>query len=72
MGGFPHHGKMYGFYDPAAAPDTHHETGPFNPNFLKNLCERRGARLKAFNAYRKSLDPSGLFYNSFLRSLLEL
>ena len=69
MGGFPHHGKMYGFYDPTAAPGTH--TAPFNANFLADLRQRRGARLEAFNAYRKSLDPNGLFYNRFLRALLE-
>ena len=70
MGGFPHNGKMYGFYDPTAAAGTH--TAPFNPNFLADLRRRRGARLAAFAAYRKSLDPKGLFYNRFLQSLLEL
>ena len=69
MGGFPHNGKMYGFYDPTAAEGTY--TPPFNPNFLADLRRRRGARLEAFAAYRKSLDPKGLFYNRFLRSLLE-
>jgi FAD/FMN-containing dehydrogenase len=69
MGGFPHNGKMYGFYDPTAAAGTH--TAPFNPNFLADLRRRRGARLAAFAAYRKSLDPKGLFYNRFLQSLLE-
>ncbi len=68
MGGFPHNGKMYGFYDPTAAAGTH--TTPFNPNFLADLRRRRGARLEAFAAYRKSLDPKGLFYNNFLQSLL--
>ncbi|MGO9271378.1 MAG: FAD-binding protein [Terriglobia bacterium] len=71
MNGFPHNGKMYGFYDPAAALGTHSQTGPFNPNFLADLRTRRGARLEAFNAYRKSLDPNGLFSNRFLRQLLE-
>ena len=70
MGGFPHQGKMYGFYDPTAAPGTYSQTGPFNLNFLADLRTRRGARLEAFNAYRKSLDPNGLFCNEFLRSLL--
>lgn len=69
MEGFPHNGKMYGFYDPTAAKGTH--TAPFNVNFLADLRRRRGARLEAFNAYRKSLDPNGLFYNDFLRKLLE-
>lgn len=70
MGGFPHQGKMYGFYDPTDK-DTHSKTAPFNPKFLAELRTRRGERLKAFNAYRKSLDPNGLFYNDFLRQLLE-
>jgi FAD/FMN-containing dehydrogenase len=71
MGGLPHNGKMYGFYDPTDAPGTYSKTGPFNPNFLAKLRELRGAPLEAFNAYRKRLDPNGLFYNDFLRNLLE-
>jgi hypothetical protein len=72
LGGFPHNGKMYGFYDPKdAAPGAYSKTGPFNPNFLAKLRARRGARLEAFNTYRESVDPSGLFYNEFLRNLLE-
>jgi hypothetical protein len=69
MGGFTHNGKMYGFYDPTAAAGTY--TGAFNPAFLTALRAQRGARLQAFNAYRKSQDPNGLFYNDFLRALLE-
>ena len=75
LGGFTHQGKMYGFYDPTKPEGTYSETGPFNPNFLANLRTRRnalpGAPLQAFNTYRKSLDPNGLFYNEFLRKLLE-
>ena len=70
MGGFPHNGKMYGFYDPTA-PQPGSYTAAFNPNFLAALRAQRGARLQAFDAYRKSQDPNGLFYNEFLRSLLE-
>lgn len=69
MGGFPHNGKMYGFYDPNAAPGTY--TGAFNPNFLADLRTRRGERLQAFNDYRKLQDPTGLFYNEYLRTLME-
>jgi len=69
MDGFPHNGKMYGFYDPAMAEGTH--TAAFNTNFLAELRKRRGERLKAFKDYRKVQDPSGLFYNDFLRQLLE-
>jgi FAD/FMN-containing dehydrogenase len=72
-GGFPHNGKMYGFYDPTDKdPHSYSKTGPFNPNFLAKLRKLRGARLEAFSAYRKRLDPNGLFYNEFLRNLLEL
>jgi len=71
MGGFPHNGKVYGFYDPTDAPNTYSQTGPFNKNYLADLRQRRGARLEAFNAYRKQLDPNGLFYNGFLRQVLE-
>ena len=69
LGGFTHQGKMYGFYDPTQPAGTY--TAPFNPNFLANLRTLRGARLQAFNAYRKSVDPNGLFYNEFVRQLLE-
>ena len=69
MNGFPHNGKMYGFYDPTLGPGTH--TPAFNANFLANLRSRRGDRLKAFSSYRKTADPAGLFYNGFLRQLLE-
>ena len=63
---------MYGFYDPTAAEGTYSEKGPFNPKFLASLRTLRGERLEAFNVYRKSLDPNGLFYNDFLRRLLEV
>ncbi|MFZ1791217.1 MAG: D-arabinono-1,4-lactone oxidase [Saprospiraceae bacterium] len=71
MGGIPHNGKMYGFYDPKAGPGTYSASGPFNTNFLAELKESRGVRLEAYQAYRKSLDPNGLFYNKFLRNMLE-
>jgi FAD/FMN-containing dehydrogenase len=71
MGGFTHNGKMYGFYDPTEGPGKYSTTGPFNKNFLADLRQRRGARQEAFNAYRKQLDPNGLFYNGFLRQMLE-
>ena len=69
MNGFPHNGKMYGFYDPALAPGTC--TPAFNPKFLADLRKRRGDRLAAFRTYRATADPGGLFYNGFLRQLLE-
>ncbi len=69
MGGFPHNGKMYGFYDPQGAAGNF--GAAFNPNFLAELRTRRGAPLQAFSEYRKSQDPNGLFYNDYLRALLE-
>lgn len=68
MGGFPHNGKMYGFYDPKGAPENY--GAAFNVNFLAELRARRGAPLQAFQAYRQTQDPNGLFYNDFLRALL--
>jgi FAD/FMN-containing dehydrogenase len=69
LGGFPHNGKMYGFYDPTGQPGNY--GAAFNPNFLSALRARRGERLVAFRNYRNAVDPSGLFYNDFLRALLE-
>ncbi|MBV9581429.1 MAG: FAD-binding protein [Chloroflexi bacterium] len=69
MGGFPHNGKMYGFSDPNAPSGTH--TAPFNPNFLKAINSRRSDRVKAFNDYRQSRDPGGVFYNDYVRQLLD-
>jgi D-arabinono-1,4-lactone oxidase/FAD binding domain len=68
MGGFPHNGKMYGFYDPNNPGSA---TPAFNSNYLAALRQRRGARLVAFNQYRQSCDPNGVFYNTFLRQLLQ-
>jgi len=68
MGGFPHQGKIYGFYDPTDGSGK--ATNPFNQNFLADLRKRRGTRQQAYNAYRKQLDPNGLFYNTFLSRLL--
>jgi hypothetical protein len=69
MGGIPHNGKMYGFYDPTQAAGTY--TAAFNPNFLAALRKLRGERLKAFSSFRRAQDPTGLFYNGFLRQVLD-
>lgn len=69
MGGFPHNGKMYGFYDPTN-PSTDSYTPAFNQNFLNALAARRGERQQAYNAYRASQDPGGLFYNQYLKALM--
>jgi len=68
MGGFPHNGKMYGFYDPALPAGTY--TPAFNANFLAELRTMRGERQDAFNDYRQSKDPGGVFDNEYLRLLL--
>ncbi len=69
LGGMPHNGKMYGFYDPGQPVGTF--TPPFDPAFLKDLAARRVARVKAFDAYRRQCDPGGLFQNDFVAALLE-
>jgi hypothetical protein len=68
LGGFPHSGKMYGFSDPGQVNVPY--TAPFNPNFLRAVNARRTERVDAFNAYRLSRDPTGVFCNSFVRQLL--
>ncbi|HEV8435489.1 MAG TPA: D-arabinono-1,4-lactone oxidase, partial [Thermoanaerobaculia bacterium] len=68
MGGFPHNGKMYGFYDPTQPAGTH--TAAFNDEFLSALGARRGARQQAYTNYRQSQDPNQVFYNQYLQSLL--
>lgn len=72
MGGLPHNGKMYGFYDPND-PNTDSFTAPFNTNFLHFITQRRidrGAPVEAFKNYRRQCDPDNRFYNKYLRDLL--
>ncbi len=74
VGGLPHNGKMFGFYDPTdSATDSY--TPPFNKRFLgfitKQRIEARQAPVDAFKRYRKTCDPGGLFYTEYLRDLLE-
>jgi FAD/FMN-containing dehydrogenase len=74
LGGLPHNGKVFGFYDPTdRAPDSY--TPPFNKNFLsfitRQRIEARQAPVQAFEKYRKTCDPNGLFYTRYLRDLLE-
>ena len=68
LGGMPHTGKMFGFYNPAQPSGTYSE--PFNPEFLKDLAQRRSERTAAFNAFRKACDPAGRFHNHFVATLL--
>ena len=72
MGGLPHNGKMYGFYDPQDS-DTDSHTPPFNKNFLSFITQKRierGAPVEAFKTYRQTRDPHDRFYNQYLRNLL--
>ncbi|HXJ92192.1 MAG TPA: D-arabinono-1,4-lactone oxidase [Terriglobia bacterium] len=74
MGGLPHNGKMFGFYDPTdPAPDSY--TPPFNKKFLSFITRQRietcKAPVDAFKKYRQARDPNGLFYTRYLRDLLE-
>jgi FAD/FMN-containing dehydrogenase len=68
IGGTPHNGKMYGFYDPG--PPASPYSPPFNPKFLDALAKRRSDRIAAFDGYRRKRDPSGMFSNSFVNALL--
>ena len=68
LGGMPHTGKMFGFYNPAQPSGTYSE--PFNPEFLKDLAQRRSERTAAFNAFHKACDPAGRFHNHFVATLL--
>jgi FAD/FMN-containing dehydrogenase len=68
LGGAPHGGKIYGFYDPAGPAGSF--TPPFNPAFIKDQVQRRAARITAFDAYRAKRDPSGMFCNAFTHALL--
>ena len=73
LGGLPHNGKMFGFYDPA---DQNQDsfTPPFNGNFLSFITGQRvtnrQAPVDAFRKYRATRDPGGLFYTQYLRDLL--
>ena len=72
MGGLPHNGKMYGFYDPENKDDTSY-TAPFNKNFLSFITQQRisnGAPIEAFKAFRAKSDPDNRFYNQYLQNLL--
>ncbi|WP_342623909.1 FAD-binding protein [Pseudomonas alkylphenolica] len=68
LGGMPHTGKMFGFYDPTQPPGTF--SPPFNPAFIKDLAKRRSASTMAFDAYRGTCDPTGVFHNHFVAALL--
>lgn len=68
LGGMPHNGKMWGFHDPA---DPTGHTAPFNPAFIEMIVQKRKARTEAFDKYRQSRDPSGMFTNDYVATLLK-
>ncbi|NER00235.1 MAG: FAD-binding protein [Cyanothece sp. SIO2G6] len=68
LNGIPHHGKMYGFYDPSLDGESF-SPEPFNPNFLEKLRERR-SKFPEFKTFCKQEDPDGRFYNEYLQLLL--
>lgn len=68
LGGWPHNGKMYGFYDPNGAPGN--SGPPFNPGMLSFLLRKRASRAQAFKAYQKKRDPHGMFTNSYVNTLI--
>jgi hypothetical protein len=68
LGGWPHNGKMYGFYDPNGAPGN--SGPPFNPGMLSYLLQKRASRAQAFKAYQKKRDPKGMFTNSYVQALI--
>lgn len=70
LGGWPHNGKMYGFYDPNGPAGNY--SPPFNPSFIASVSQRRAARVAAFNAYRQTRDPQGVFLNQYCSSLISL
>ncbi|MFZ9035973.1 MAG: FAD-binding protein [Francisellaceae bacterium] len=71
MGGFPHHGKMYGFYNPDDAVDGQAVKGvtPFNSAYIKMWKKRKANELALFSRYQKQLDPNGLFCNRYTNLL---
>jgi hypothetical protein len=74
LGGLPHNGKMYGFYDPTDR-DKDSFTPPFNKKFLSFITRERiethQAPVDAFKKYRTICDPADRFYNQYLRDLLD-
>ena len=68
LGGWPHNGKMYGFYDPNGPAGN--SGPPFNPGMLSYLAQKRASRVQAFKAYQQKRDPKGMFTNAYVNALL--
>ena len=71
LGGMPHQGKMYGFYDPTINTSCKNikGTAPFNPHYINYLKKKRGKGLKVFSHYQHTLDPYGMYCNDYLKTL---
>ncbi|MED7789651.1 D-arabinono-1,4-lactone oxidase [Francisella sp. 19X1-34] len=71
LGGLPHHGKMYGFYNPDTVTDENNITGtpPFNKSYLSYLKELRKENFQLFSKYQKTVDPDGLFSTKYLEDI---
>ena len=71
LGGMPHQGKMYGFYNPAVTTNCKNVKGtaPFNPNYINYLKKKRGNGLKIFSQYQRKIDPYGMYCNDYLKAL---
>ncbi len=68
LGGMPHGGKMYGFYDPNGP--ARNFSLPFNPKFVDFIRNKRASRVAAFNAFRQQRDPKGMFCNPFVAQMI--
>ncbi|MGB8768633.1 MAG: D-arabinono-1,4-lactone oxidase [Candidatus Korobacteraceae bacterium] len=68
LGGWPHNGKMYGFYNPNGPAGN--SGPPFNPGMLSYLAQKRATRVQAFKAYQQKLDPKGMFTNAYVNALI--
>ena len=71
MGGFPHNGKMYGFYNPKeiGSDGTVKGVPPLNANYMEELKSRKQQQISAFSKFQKMLDPKGVFCNEYTSSL---
>jgi len=69
MGGAPHSGKMFGFFDPENPGAG--TTEPFNPAYVDWLkTVKKAAEIGRFNTYRRSIDPEGTFTNQLIEQLV--
>ena len=69
MGGAPHSGKIFGFFD-AANPGAG-TSQPLNPGFVDWLrFVRKGPEVDRFNLYRNAIDPEGTFMKEMVEGLV--